>query len=378
MNILVVAHYQGDGSPTASFIHNQVKAFRNMGHAVQVISPVAIGKSGYASTGRFHGGRQEIDGIPHYYLRYLSLSSYGQRRFNTQSAIAALRGQLNAILTKFSPDIIHAHTLGFDSEIGAWLKQRLCVPLVVTTHGSDSSVPLERGEYAYMKRLCHQADHIVAVSSVLARKLKSCGTNVPVSSILNGFALQYLPEKQEKQALSFLQVGFLLKQKRFDITIRAFAKFRTVHHEAVLTVVGQGEERERLESLCLELGVADAVRFTGQIPNSEVLAEMAKHQFFVMPSIREGFGIVYLEAMACGCITIGTQGEGITDLIRNGENGFLVPPDDPDAIVRIIEKCLCDEKLVEHVSSEGIASAMELTWSANAGQYIELFNELHR
>ena len=116
--------------------------------------------------------------------------------------------------------------------------------------------------------------------------------------------------------------------------------------------------------------------FLGQIPNEDVLAEMAKARFYVMPSVREGFGIVYLEAMASGCITIGTQGEGIADLIESGVNGFLVPPDDPETIVRVIERCLADPALRETVACRGRDDARSLTWVHNARQYVALFESL--
>ena len=95
-----------------------------------------------------------------------------------------------------------------------------------------------------------------------------------------------------------------------------------------------------------------------------------------MPSIPEGFGIAYLEAMASGCITIGTEGEGIADLIVSGKNGFLVPPDDPDSIVRVIEWCLEHPEEADIIAERGRKDALGLTWEYNAKQYINLFQEL--
>ena len=103
---------------------------------------------------------------------------------------------------------------------------------------------------------------------------------------------------------------------------------------------------------------------------------MAKAQFFCMPSVREGFGIVYAEAMASGCITIGTEGEGVADVIRSGENGFLVPPDDPDAIGAVISWCLSHPAEAAAIARRGRETAMGLTWAHNAAQYIQLFKEL--
>ena len=85
---------------------------------------------------------------------------------------------------------------------------------------------------------------------------------------------------------------------------------------------------------------------------------------------------MYLEAMACGCVTVGTEGEGIADLIVSGENGFLVPPDDPEAIVRVIEWCLEHPAEAGAIAERGRRDALELTWEKNAKQYLKLFKEL--
>lgn len=376
MNILTVCHFGLYQTPSASFVHAQMREYAALGHRVRVLIPIAWGKKDWDGSA-VGSKRRVLDGVELIPLRYLSLSGYGERGFNTRSALWALRCALKRLLRSFVPDVIHAHTLGFDSSIGAWLKARLNVPLVVTTHGSDSSIPLEKGEYVRMKSLCDEADHIVAVSSVLGEKLRKCGTDTPITTILNGFILQHLPTAQEKQPLSFIQVGNLQKQKRFDVTIRAFAAIRAAHPEATLTIIGHGGEREALQALCQELQIADAVRFLGQIDNREVLSEMAKHQFFVMPSVREGFGIVYLEAMACGCITVGTEGEGISDVIVSGENGFLVPADTPDAIVQVAEHCINDPQAAANIAQWGSYAARQLTWQANAQAYVQLFSQLN-
>lgn len=378
MNILIVAHYQNDGSPSAIFVHAQAREFVRAGHTVRLIAPIPVGKCdffGHRISSAVTGA--DLDGIPYRFIRYLSMSNFGARTgINADCAIAALKCHYSVLMDNFTPDVIHAHTLGFDSAIGAWLKERLHVPLVVTTHGSDTSIPVEQGRAAELKHFCDRADQVVAVSSALADKLRTCGTRTPVSVILNGFQISFLSGKEPKVPLSFIQVGSLQAQKRFDLTIRAFAHFYEKNPEATLTIVGQGPEREKLESLCRELMVEDAVHFTGQLPNAEVLTEMETSQFFCMPSVREGFGIVYLEAMASGCITIGTEGEGIADLIVSGENGFLVPPDDPESIVRVMEWCLTHPNEAAAIAERGRQAARELTWEKNAAQYLNSFESL--
>lgn len=374
MRILIVGHYNGDGSPTASHIHDQVKAYAALGHDVLVLAPVALGKRDYFHR-RFRSGMVFADNIPHLTLHHVSLSNFGEDGFNTKSAICSIKKWLNK-LKDFRPDIIHAHTFGTDTEIGKYLKKCLGVPLVITTHGSDTSIPYEQGNLDFLRSCCDGADQVIAVSSALADKVRACGTSTPVSTILNGFAVQHTSQiKEKKFPCSLIQVGSLQKQKRFDTTLLAFSQTRNAYPEAKLTLIGQGTEREHLESLSRELGVADAVHFTGLLPNNGVLAEMARSQFFCMPSVREGFGIVYLEAMASGCITIGTEGEGIADLIVSGENGFLVPPDDPEAIVRVIDWCITHPEEAATIAERGRRDALALTWEKNAKEYITLFKE---
>ncbi len=376
MNILVVCHYGLYEDLSFSYVHAQAKAYAEQRHHVHVLIPIALGKSrNRCRILPLHQG-EIVDGVHLHYIRYASLSNYGKKFFNTASAKLAVQTHCMTLLKQFAPDVIHAHTFGFDSEIGVLLKKKTGCPLVVTTHGSDVSIPFEQGNTDYLKVCCEHVDTVVGVSSALAGKVKSCGVDIPVVSIFNGFNLRHVPENRTKQPLALLQVSNLLAQKRVDVTIRAYAQVRQRYPEARLTIVGQGPERENLEKLCRELDVLDGVTFTGQISNERVLEEMAKAQYFAMPSVREGFGIVYLEAMACGCVTIGTQKEGIADLIVSGENGFLVPANDPDAIASIICRCHDCPDAVRAITERGQEAARALTWKTNAEKYVALFRTL--
>lgn len=377
MNILVVCHYGLYEDLSYSFVHNQIREYAALGHRVRVIIPNGFGKVGRG------GSRLEkpllisqADGVELYDYRYLTLSHFGQRGFNTASAIAAIGLQWNRFFSDFRPDVIHAHTLGFDSEIGAWLKQRFNCPLVITTHGSDTNVPLDKGRADDLKVWCDRADAVVAVSKQLANRLRTCGTTTPVTTIYNGFVPRAIPKDCVRDAFSIIQVGNLVPSKRVDVTIRAFAKLQKKWPDLKLTVIGQGPLRGELEGLSKDLGVADSVCFLGQLPNAEVFRKMSESRFFVMASKPEGFGIVYLEAMAASCITIGTEGQGISDLIEHGVNGFLVPADDPDRIAELLDWCLRNPDEGDRIAQEGKNIASGLTWEKNAEEYVKLFMQL--
>lgn len=375
MNILVVTGYELYQDFSSSFVHAQAAAYAAMGHRVRVIAWIAYGKPDWDNN-RFSDSQRTVDGVQISTMRTLSFSNYGAWGPNTVCSLWALRRKERGLLKEFTPDIIHAHFLGRSIRLGAWLKKRLGVPLVATTHGGDTFVPFSNGQFAALKAAADQADHLVCVSSLLKRRMEDCGAAVPMSVILNGFRVKSAAPNPNKPPLSLVQAGYLVARKKADVTIRAFAMLRKKHPEATLDIIGSGSELARFQALCGELGVLEAVRFHGFLPNPRLMDELAKARFFVMPSINEGFGIVYLEAMASGCVTVGTEGEGIADLIVSGENGFLVPPDDPEAIARAVEWCLDHPEEADAVAERGRRDALGLTWENNAAQYIRLFESL--
>ena len=105
---------------------------------------------------------------------------------------------------------------------------------------------------------------------------------------------------------------------------------------------------------------------TGGLPHEQVIERMAQSDLFVLPSWGEGYGIVYIEAMAAGCIAVGAKDEGIEDTITDGENGFLVPAGDIDEIHRVMKNVFENREAYAALRSRGQRDAKELTWARNA------------
>ena len=375
MKILVVAHFQNDGSPCAIFIHDQMKAYVELGHQVCAIVPVAFGKKNYQGkriSKRIE--KQDIDGVRYLFVRYLSLSKYGEKNFNTKRAIGAIKKTAKSVAS-WKPDVIHAHTLGFDSEIGVWLKERLTCPLVVTTHGSDCRKLILKNKKEFIRKYCDKVDRIACVSNNLKTEIDVYLTNPQTRVILNGFNVSGVKDSIKKN-YTINQTSNLIAQKKIDVTISAIALLKEKYPQMRLTVIGEGVEKENLQKICQQKYLSECVEFLGGLPNDQVMDIMSRSQFFVMPSVREGFGVVYLEAMASGCITIGTEGEGIADLIVSGQNGFLVPPNDSVSIANTIEWCLQNLDKAKEIARKGKQDALAMTWQRNAKEYVELFIEL--
>ena len=377
MNILVVCNYDLYQNLTYSFVHSQIREYVKLGHRVRVIIPAAMGK-------KARNGRRidkpllisEADGVEMYDMRFLSLAKYGRKRFNEASAFATVKLLWNWIFKDFEPDVIHAHTFGQDSEMGVMIKNRLGCPLVVTTHGGDTTVRVNNGELDKLYKFCEHVDVVVAVSKALEGRLRTCGTETEIRTIHNGFHDEGITDSVEKVPCSCLQVSNLIELKQIPVTIRAFAMIHKKHPQARLTIIGRGPDREMLEKLCGELGISDVVTFTGQLQHHDVMEHMSRTQFYIMPSVREGLPISYLEAMGMGCVIVGTATEGIAEVVDSEVNGILVQPGDYDTIAARVCACIEDPAKAERIAGAGRKTAQNMTWNHNAQKLLALFQEL--
>ena len=374
MNILVIAHYQDDGSPYVSFVHSQVAEFIKQGHKVIVIVPTVFGKKYKYLNDRTN---KKIDGAFVYYIDCLSFSNIGKYTVNNWCGYGAIALVLKKILRKNTIDIIHAHTIGFDGYIATRIKEKYHIPTVITTHGSDTMAEVKKGKEKYIIQICEKADYVVAVSTKLKNILLQKQSSLNIGVILNGFSCFSMPSRK-KEPYTILQVGSLIKQKKTDITICAFAKLVKKYPQARLEIIGDGDDKTRLRKICKDLGVEESVHFCGFLENEKVLMHMAKSQIFVMPSINEGFGIVYIEAMSQKCVVIGTKGEGIEDVIEDGKNGILVSPNCIDELADHFVKCFSSLKYCDEIAENGFLTSQALTWENNAKKYVQLFNEIKR
>jgi len=139
-----------------------------------------------------------------------------------------------------------------------------------------------------------------------------------------------------------LCVGRHYRRKHVDDLLRAFASVRRWAPDACLRIVGDGPEHAKLLALANELDLGASVSFLGGIPDDEVRHEYARADVFCMPSIQEGFGIVFLEAMAAGLPVVSTTAAAIPEVVRQGQTGILVPPRDVGAIAGAVLLLLTD------------------------------------
>ncbi|QAY59393.1 glycosyltransferase family 4 protein [Microbacterium protaetiae] len=141
----------------------------------------------------------------------------------------------------------------------------------------------------------------------------------------------YTPDLTPRTHRRVLFVGRLTTEKHVDVTLEAIAKLAG-ELDVVFDVVGGGDQRRHLEQLTQKLGIGDRVRFHGKVPEDELRAAYTRADVFVISSIAELQSIVTMEAMASGLPIIGADAVALPHLIHDGENGYLFPPGDVDAL----------------------------------------------
>lgn len=161
------------------------------------------------------------------------------------------------------------------------------------------------------------------------------------------------------QGKRILFVGRLAAVKGVPLLVKAFAALHQRHPDAVLTLVGDGPERGRIEALAAELGCAAALRFTGYLSQQEVAQELDRADIFALPSFAEGVPVVLMEAMASRLPVLATRIAGIPELVRDGVNGLLVPPGDSEALSEALDRLLSDPALCARMGQAGRQTVKE-------------------
>lgn len=147
--------------------------------------------------------------------------------------------------------------------------------------------------------------------------------------------------ENKKVIMSLGRMSASERYKGFDEVLEVLPELSRDIPEIAYLVVGDGDDLQRLESKARDLGLADRVVFTGRITEEEKVDHYRLADVFAMPGRGEGFGIVYLEAMACGVPVVGSKVDGSRDALLNGELGVLVDPFKSDEIVAGLRKSLC-------------------------------------
>lgn len=266
---------------------------------------------------------------------------------------------LRALNRRKKVDLIHAHSALPCGHAAMLLARALNVPFVVSVHGLDTfstrQVTGISGE-----RCRRQSDDIytsarcVICVSNRVREQVAAGVSGPLDTavVYNGTDIETFASGQGEEAskrCTVLSVGDVIPTKGQELVLRALAalkgKFPQIHYE----IIGDGPALLSLQRLVTELKMESRVHFLGRRNRNEVAQALRRCTVFALPSSYEGLGCAYLEAMATGKPAIGCRGQGIEEVIRHGENGWLVGAGRLDEMTQALDCLLQDRELRDKI-----------------------------
>jgi len=172
--------------------------------------------------------------------------------------------------------------------------------------------------------------------------------------------------------------GRLKRYKSIDHLLKAFAMVKKEIPDAGLVIIGRGDFQPELVRLAGELGIAEATHFTGFVSEQEKLRLLQELWVVVNPSMKEGWGIVNVEANACGTPAIAADSPGLRDSVVEGMNGFLYPYGDVQRLAERLLMVLRDHDLRERLSRNAIEFARSITWDDTARATVQVLEKTIR
>jgi len=268
----------------------------------------------------------------------------------------------------WKPDVMHAHV--FTAGVPAVILGKLYhIPVVINERWSGFPLgKLTLSDRIKARFAMSRAQLILPTSDYLRRHIETYGIKNKFEVVPNvvNTEIFYPPPPQSKgsegrknQSKTLLLVAGLTPVKGVPYLLDALSRIRQARKDFSLDIVGDGPNRQEYEELARKLGLNGIVNFHGLKLKEEVAEFMRKCDFFVQPSLQETFGVVYIEAMACGKPVIATSAGGPKEIV-NEEVGILVPPKDVKALKEAIEYML--DNYADY-SSEGIAQYARETFS---------------
>ena len=193
------------------------------------------------------------------------------------------------------------------------------------------------------KIMLWRATYVVAISESVRKSTFPKATVIPNSYNNEIFKISETISRSREMVF----VGRLVSDKGADLLVKVFASIARDTH-AMLTIVGKGPEEGALRDLVAKLGIQERVDFCGPLAGEELAKMLSRHEIAVIPSIwEEPFGIVALEAAACGCVVVGSDGGGLPDAI--GPCGMLFKRGDPVDLEKVLRYLLKDSNLRNNI-----------------------------
>jgi glycosyltransferase involved in cell wall biosynthesis len=288
--------------------------------------------------------RKEGHGLRVYSERVLAPVPHKSRLAYSIYYRKARQGFEKLLNTWGKPEVIHAHVVLPAGWTAVRLGQEFSIPVVLTEHSGPFSMHLKTDRSQRLVReTLSKVNRMIAVSPFLAKEIRTFHDEVEIEVIGNVIRTDFFkPEEATTEDLPsrtrFLSIASLLKEKGFIYLLEA-AQLLNQRGRIPFEVMigGEGPERDRLRRHVEVSGLSDQCYFLGPMNRSQVRDQMQRCDVFVLPSLQETFGVVLVEAMACGKPVIATRCGG-PEFVVTEDTGFLVGVGDSKALADVMER----------------------------------------
>lgn len=307
------------------------------------------------------------------------------RPFSIPSLVWPMRCRTNEI----NPDIVHS-LVSFVPYSTAAALVRNRYPTILTVHGSESiqarfnmkmGIAFIRNKVITLQNERYVLSKVpnIIVCSPQMKELIWNMTNSKIHVIPNGVDFEDILNIQPHKSIkypSILYVGGLTKIKGIDILLNAVPVIIKKIPNLCIYIAGSGPEEDNLKKLVKELSIEKNVKFLGFISEEEKFSYYKSVDVCVFPSKYEPFGIVLLEAMACGKPVVASNIDGIPFVVEDGKTGLLFECGNVEDLAEKVITLLENKELREKMGKEGRERAKEFTWDKIAEQTVDLYREM--
>lgn len=265
-------------------------------------------------------------------------------------------------LDDFGPDVVHAHE-PFVPSASMFAARWAAAPVVATFHAYADRSPLLAAAAPLLRPVWERLAVRIAVSEA-ARDFVLRRFRGEVRVIPNGVEVDLFRKADPAdlpEGRRILFVNRLDPRKGFAVMVEAYGALARAHPEVLLFVAGDGKERTAVSRLAR--GLRERVILLGNVPHDLLPPYHAASEVFAAPAVgRESFGIVLVEAMAAGLPVVASEIPGYREVVRDDEEGLLVPPRDPGALAAALGRILDDPDLAARLGKAGVARAARYSW----------------
>lgn len=377
MNIFIIARgYPTSKEPTwGCFEKDQAEALSKLGHKVSIVSVDTRFRWYWRSLGIT---KQKINGVSIYNLfciPYALLFFLPIRLKHKFYAFQYRKLCKIAVLTEGLPDIMYAHYLNY-MYYGIQLQKQFNIPLVGIEHWSEMGKrDIQLSTIQQAQQIYSQLDQLIVVSSALKQNiLTKTKLNTPIHIVNNMVGKEFAYTSLCKNtSLKMVSTGSLIYRKGYDLLIKALSQINDLPENWQLLIIGDGILKSTLKQSIIEHGLQNNIKLVGKKNKNQIAEIFRNSDFFVLPSRNETFGVVYIEALACGLPIIATDCGGPSDIITK-ENGILVPCENVDALKEAIRYMIAN---LSTYNNQAIADECQARFSPEviAQQLTTIFEE---